>query len=279
MASRSKRFLWLTVPAAAGLLLATNLVLPTFANAAAPPQYVSRKSAFDSSATKSVLVRCPSGTVVSGVSGGTPSPSALLWTEHRIIDARTVKVIGTEDPAGYSGNWELYATAVCTLAAGHEVVHRTKGDADNIFTASSACPAGKLLTGLGGSGDGSNARLLAMVPTRTKASTTAYDLWTWDGVLISTTIDIVCVDELIDLQVVKSTLASDPSRPSTSQYVHCPAGTVAYGAGYKVSGPSRHDVVLNWTSVDPGGAGATATVRVEDWDYSLTAYAVCGKSG
>jgi hypothetical protein len=275
-----RRLVWLVVPAcvAAGLAVHLKAALP--AAAAAPPQYVRVSSELGSEPVKSVRVRCPGATVVSGVGGYTNKAGNKVWVEFAIVDPQVVEVTATEDPPGPLGDWYVSGHAVCTNAAGHQVVHATGGSADNIAGANVACPGNKKALGVGGGHIGSNGRAFQMVPSMTGARVQVYDRWSWDGFPVSATVDLVCVDYLPNQWLITKTSAvsSDPER---SVKATCFDGTVAYGSGYSTNGAGLTDVFIDAVTVAP--TGVTVYAR-EDPDgtaatWSVTAYAMCGKSG
>lgn len=136
----------------------------TCAPAPAGLTYVSFSSTSDSSDTKAGSAACPAGRKVIGtgarILGG--NGQVVLDDLTPVPSLNSVTVVAYEDSTGYSGNWSLWAFAVCadplanlTLQTADTLPSDSTDDAVGV-----TCPGGTKVHGLGGAITGGTGAVL-----------------------------------------------------------------------------------------------------------------------
>lgn len=115
-------------------------------------EYRTSSSGFDSATTHATTAACTPGKKLIGMGGEAwygdlNDRSQAVLTGIRPNSAGTeVTVTGYEDETGFGGNWNVYATAVCTspLAGQQVVADVSSTDSTQTRSATPQCPAGTL---------------------------------------------------------------------------------------------------------------------------------------
>ena len=117
-------------------------------------QVVSAASALTSSSQRSISVDCPAGKQVVGGGGrvGGGQGDVLLTEVEPDAELTRIRARAFEKNGGFSGNWQVYAYAVCaTPPEGLELVSVLEwAESDTSLTVTATCPAEKYLLGAGG---------------------------------------------------------------------------------------------------------------------------------
>jgi hypothetical protein len=242
-------FRWGATAAAALVVAGVPLAIQVYGQGAASASTVpsatvtSALTAFDSTATKTAVAKCPTGTRVIGGGGRVNGAQHVVITRQEpghnatgdsfAVDAR-------EDEVGFGGSWAVQAFAICSAPiAGLQIVSATSPSSSNAFTSLSAsCPAGTFALGGGGKINGGNGQVdlstLAeggTVSSRTTAAGTE-DLNGFSGNYSVTAFAVCAKGAFADFQVVKVQSASD----STDRKIlnaTCPTGKrVTGGAAF-----------------------------------------------
>lgn len=115
-------------------------------------EYQTASSSFDSTTTHATTAACTPGKKLIGMGGeawysNLDDRSQAVLTGIRPNSAGTeVTVTGYEDETGFGGNWNVYATAVCTdpLDGQQVVADVSSADSSQIKNVTPQCPAGTL---------------------------------------------------------------------------------------------------------------------------------------
>ncbi|GIF92144.1 hypothetical protein Cch02nite_55880 [Catellatospora chokoriensis] len=233
------------------------------AEAVAGIQYVTSTSATDSSAAKTVVLYCPTGTV--SIGGGAYLTGALGQATIRQITPTTVLgrnalvVIGAEDSNGYSGTWHITVTNVCIpTPAGFRYVRVTVSDPSLVW-ATAECAGQRII----GSGYTVSATAKAMatgieIDVRNRAYLSVESSNVPGAVTpITGTVTAVCAGS--GLPGMVQTSASTPQDSSNPQTVTvtCPAGTQIIHVGGDLWRVRGHSVIDDFRIIRPNMVAVT----------------------
>ena len=243
--------------ATAGVLVVPALAGP--ASASVPGRYYAFASSSYTSGNKGVRVDCPTGTVLVGTSASIGGGEGQVRWDQIIPYSDHLYVHATEDEDGYSGTWNVNATAVCAdPLPGLEIVPSTSTVTSNQYNSVAAdCPGTKQLLGMGFTVNGGVGQVGIddfKATSSTRATGWAYEDANGYSGTWSLTMYAICADTLPGYQIVQ-VVGADQSAFSASLTASCPSGTVTLGGGGQVD----------------GGAGA---VILEDFASSVTSYTV-----
>ncbi|MFC4117671.1 hypothetical protein [Nonomuraea zeae] len=281
-----------------GLLLAFTLTilcgaLTGTASAAVPGlQIVSVTSSSNSDFSKGVFADCPSGKQVLGAGGSVNQGGSKVVMDQIVPSSglTRVTVSARETEAGLATNWSVTAYAICANpVAGLERVTATwSADSSAAKNVTGSCPAGKNITGIGGSiGDGEGEVLLETVApliTMTSGRTSAAEDTTGFAGDWSLTTYAICASPLPGQQVVV-THGPDDSAGIKDAQTACTGGTRTIGVGGAVSVPpptlgAQGKVVMSHVVpvTLPHGAlssGNEVAGQPSAFVWHASAYAVC----
>lgn len=190
------------------------------------------------------------------------------------------------EPAAASGGLDLQRTATSSLLV-HDEVQKM---------ATATCPSGKLVVGGGGAiwsqkpGETNNARLTALIPTRTTFVAEAETQFLTGGPDWRVDAYAVCADAKAlgdkagKYRIVPAGNSKEQERNKfKTAEARCPAGTVAYGTGAFV--PSNGRIGLQMTRTSTPLDISRATGRADDAyrpdprdpPWVVTSYAICAQ--
>ncbi|MEV7231904.1 hypothetical protein AB0M79_33595 [Polymorphospora sp. NPDC051019] len=239
----------------------------------------------ENSSDKSLPVRCPANTVVSG--GGaylTTSPDAggrvaVDRLEPLADGSGFVATMREAGPVDYTGDWRFTTRAICVSPpAGYQVVAVTGAVGTQYVTASCGT---KSVIGMGGrvNGGAGDVVLDQVVPSFDLKSVTARGVAVQGATTPgwSVTAFAVCATGVAGLERLWDVSPSD-STPDNLASVTCPAGKALYSVGADINA-GNGQVLLSGVNIGPED-----TVRVwadEDADglagnWTVAAYGICG---
>jgi len=266
----------LAVVAVTGVCAGLQVTLQGAASAA-PNRVVSAGSSTDSTARKSATAFCPAGTRVYGgggdiVGGGHEVALTGLRPVSTFVNGKFVDsfvATAEEDDTGYSGNWSVYAYAICGYAEPSMSIQQGQlaaSPGSDRQSASASCPSGTAPIGLGAEITGGNGNVV-LNTVLGNYTTNAYGLPTgsaWATGFVdesgfsgswSITSYAVCAAPPPGLTYKFADSALDSTDKSAS--VECPIGTSVFGVGgysdYR-NGETHFDRMVphgsNWTGAD-----------------------------
>lgn len=246
---------WRILLAVAAVLGAAAMQSP--AEAVVGIQYVTSMSSTDSSATKTVVLYCPAGTVSIGggayLTGATGQATIRQITPTTVLGRNALVVIGAEDSSGYSGTWNIAATNVCIPPpAGFRYVRVTVSDPSLVW-ATAEC-VGQRVIGSGytvsatakamatGIAIGiSNRAYLSVEPSNVPGAVTP----------ITGTVTAVCADsQLPGIVQISASTPQNSANPQTVT-VTCPPGTQIIHIGGDLWRVRGHSVVDDFRIIQP----------------------------
>ncbi|MBB5868428.1 hypothetical protein F4553_001807 [Allocatelliglobosispora scoriae] len=245
---------WAILSAAAVL---AGVAIQSPAEAVAGIQYVTSASATDSSAAKTVVLYCPTGTVSIGggayLTGATGQATIRQIAPTTVLGRNALVVIGAEDSDGYSGTWNITATNVCIpTPAGFRYVRVTVSDPSLVW-ATADCTGQRVI----GSGYtvSSTAKAMATgieIDTRNRAYLSVEPSSVPGAVTpITGTVTAACADAQLPGTV--QTSASTPQDSSNPQTVTvtCPTGTQIVHIGGDLWRVRGHSVIDDFRIIQP----------------------------
>jgi hypothetical protein len=270
---------------------AGQVLLPSEAGAVSGLTRVAKRTESDSSTSKTVAARCPSGQRVVG-GGGTVIRGRGQVVLQRLQPTRTATddrfVVGArEDATGYSQNWRLTAVALCSdPLPGQVIATGTSGPlSDRLQSTLAFCPPGTDQVGFGGRVDGAGQVYMTdlypsfVAPPPGTFGRAREDANGFAGSW-SLTAYTVCANTAAGfINVVAGTPASSVNKSAT---VSCPAGSRVHSAGLQLGGMGTapiDGVFVDKVAIDP--QLTSITVRgVEDQtatsqNWSVRANALC----
>jgi hypothetical protein len=227
----------------AALLAGLALSAPP-AHAAIPGLTVVRATTPWTSADKNITVNCPGNTVPLSAGfqvGGTLDQGRINITGAYPTGPRGISVRAEESVAGFSGNWDLQALAVCAVSPpGYQIISRTAnaGNASSMATTAS-CPSNKVLLGTGMKLDQSANQVLltALEPTKNSVHVEAQEDVLGTTSPWSLTGYAFCADPLPTHGVYEAVNGLS-SVDSKFQMRTCPSGTEILGVGGSIENPT-----------------------------------------
>lgn len=248
------------------LALAATLgavAVPLRAEAVVGLQYVTQTSVSDSSATKTLVLYCPTGLVSIGggayLTGAVGQATIRQITPTTVLGRNALVVIGAEDSDGYANSWYLTATNVCIRPpAGFRYVRATVSDPSLVW-ATAQCVGQRVIGG--GYTVSATAKAMATgieIDARNRAYLSVEPSNVPGGITpITGTVTAACADSQLPgmTQSILST-AQDSVNPKTATAV-CPAGTQVTHVGGDLYRFRGHTVIDDFTINVPSSVTLT----------------------
>jgi hypothetical protein len=247
------------VRAALFALLIAMTAMAGAASAAVPGLQLRSATSFsDSSATKSQVARCPSGTKLINASGSitingsnTGAGEVVLTNITPLADLSGVSVSAAEVASQQTTlAWSVTAHAICANATAVQGLELVRAETPGIINSTSPkkataiCPSGKTLLGSGGGSSSGvfNGRagvaIEDITPNGTLTSVTVQAAETFSGSSDSwrARAFAICASSAVGAQVATATSTASPFTPK-SALARCPSGMKVIGSGADIGVP------------------------------------------
>jgi hypothetical protein len=275
--------------------LASQGLLARQAEAVPGLQRITATSALNSSTSKTVAARCPTGKRVLG-GGGTITGGRGQVVLEQLEPAQTATddrfvVSAREDGSGYSRNWRLTAYALCASPLpGYGILPSTSGSpSSNSPQSTISFCIGQPEVGFGGriNGGAGQVHLTNLVrdSNGTVDFTSIAALEDANGFAGAWTVTAYAVCASVPANLTPASATTPPSSANKSATASCPAGTLVHGAGGQLTVPAGavsadRRLVIDNVAIDPQLRSVTVRA-VEDEAgtaaaWSVTALALCG---
>jgi hypothetical protein len=242
------------------------------------------QSATNSANGKTATAACPAGKRLLGAGGDIVGAPGQVEMDDIIPNASltSVNVRGLEDQNGTAATWHVTAYAICANpVAGLQRVVATSAtnSADGKF-ATATCPAGKLVTGVGGDIVGGAGQVVMddFIPfpnPATSVQVVGNEDETGTTANWSVTAYAICANsaERVEAQ------GGNSFDGHTFATATCPAGKQVTGAGHEIIG-ARGQVAIHELTPDPSPPTNVLALGIQDDDgfdggFIVSAYAIC----
>ena len=234
----------------AAILVAAATVLVPASPALAVPGLIVTIDWSDDTASESFKTAnavCPTGTVILGggadiVNGAGEVRLVSLIPGALGLPTHSYYGVAVEGVGGYSGNWTMYAWAICgSGVSGWQKVSNTATSTgtQDLIGVTAACPANKKVIGTGANVQGNVVFTFLDTVQPSPSLANVYVEAARDEIATTETITVtshaICINPVGGQQLVSASTASD-SVGAKYLSVKCPAGTKLHGTGGSITG-------------------------------------------